>query len=197
MDRNNQNSFIIARIGSDQPVSRSDAGKDHLGAADKRLCIIDNGKRYIVVFLEPADEVSLLPLMSKKSHMDFPLRFHGLNTEQSGPARVSESHKSILFGIPLSQVSDCQCRHSSGSHCRHPVSIHKGKFLSGHGIEEHYATFQRRHPVGITVNHLHAIDLLVRNIRRHCIHKDIVRKVDAYFCRKFTFIFMADDMVSP
>lgn len=85
------------------------------------------------------------------------------------------------LGIPLSQVSDCQCSHSSGSHCRHPGSIHKGKFLSGHGIEEHYATFQRRHPVRITVNHLHAIDLLVRNIRRHCIHKDIVRKVDADF----------------
>lgn len=44
MDRNNQHSFIIARIGSDQPVSRSDAGKNHLGAADKRLRIIDNGK---------------------------------------------------------------------------------------------------------------------------------------------------------
>ena len=99
MDRNDQHSFIIARIWSDQPVSRSDAGKNNLGAADKRLRIIDNGKRYIAVFLEPADEVSLLPLMSKKSHMDFPLRFHGLHTEQSGPARVSESHKAYSLAF--------------------------------------------------------------------------------------------------
>ena len=84
MDRNDQHSFIIARIGSDQSVSRSDAGKNHLGAADKRLRIIDNGKRYIVVFLEPADEVSLLPLMSKKSHMDFPQRRGDQKFEETG-----------------------------------------------------------------------------------------------------------------